>query len=469
MTRLSSGQGTRAAPAFWPLTPIEELDLYLESPAEPSLIHMETLAPGHLDRAALEAALAGVLAADPAAWRRLAATSRWHRRLRWEAAAPVPPAGAAAGDGHSAPGPDAGLLTVAGWRSASQLAALREWLSAWPIPLRDRPLRLILAAGPEHDVVILQTHHAAFDGISSLALLTEIAAAYAVLAPGDAGRSDGLDGLAGTVPLPAPRPSLPAAGPARTGRISRIAGRLPGTVTRVAAHTALPGRPGYGAVFGSLPVPRPARQGSGPFPTVNDLLVAALIAAVDRWNAAHGRRGGRIRVSVPVNDRDPRSRWAGPGNQTRLIRVTAGARDRADPALLLRHVAAQTRASRQQPAGGLDAASRLLAAGWAPAVIKRRTARLARRVAAPLCTDTALVSNLGVIPGPPSFSGTGTEPLWFCGPSQMPRGLGVGAVTTAGRLHLSVHYRHALLDSGAAADFTALYRQVLTEMAGRPE
>ena len=44
--------------------------------------------------------------------------------------------------------------------------------------LNDTAARLLLAVGPEHDVVILQTHHAAFDGISSLALLSAICAAY---------------------------------------------------------------------------------------------------------------------------------------------------------------------------------------------------------------------------------------------------------------------------------------------------
>jgi NRPS condensation-like uncharacterized protein len=217
-----------------------------------------------------------------------------------------------------------------------------------------------------------------------------------------------------------------------------------------------------------MPVPRPGRHGSGPFPTVNDLLVAALIATVDRWNTAQGARSERIRVSVPVNARAERNRWTGPGNQSRLIRVTASGRDRADPGRLLARVAAQTRAGKQRPSGGLDATSRLLATGWAPAAVKRAAARLARRIAAPVCTDTALLSNLGVLPDPPSFSGDGTEPVWFSGPAQMPRGLGVGAVTTAGRLHLCVHYQHALLDRSAAADFTALYCRTLGEMAGRP-
>jgi NRPS condensation-like uncharacterized protein len=237
-------------------------------------------------------------------------------------------------------------------------------------------------------------------------------------------------------------------------------------VTRVAARTALPGRPGYGSVHRSMPVPRLDRHGSGPFPTVNDLLVAALIATVERWNAAQGARSERIRISVPVNARDRRDRWAGPGNQSRLIRVSASRGERSDPARLLAQAAAQTRAGKQRRSGGLDATSRLLATGWAPAAIKRTAARLARRVAAPLCTDTALLSNLGVLPDPPSFSGDGSEPIWFSGPAQMPRGLGVGAVTTGGRLHLCVHYRHALLDRSAAADFTALYCRTLGEMAG---
>jgi NRPS condensation-like uncharacterized protein len=451
MTVVRSARG-RAGSASWPLTPIEELDLYLDSAADPSLIQLELLVGMHLDVAILAAALAKVLAGDPAVRRHLEATSRWRRRLRWET---------------GAPGRADGVLTVARWRSPGQLAALREWVAGWPIPLCDRAVRLVLAAGPEHDVVILQTHHAAFDGISSLALFTAIGAAYRE--------------RAGGLPTSGPRAVPPlttrpfgTTDPARARgagciprALTRIAGRLPGAATRIAAHSARPGRPGYGYVQRSLPVPRPAREGSGPFPTVNDLLVAALIRTVDRWNTAHGRGGGRIRVSVPVSDRGHGKGWADPGNQTRLIRITACRRERADPGRLLAHVAAQTRAAKRRPTAGLDAMSRLLATGWAPAAVKGPTVRLARYLAAPLCTDTALLSNLGVISCPPCFSG-GTEPLWFSGPARMPPGLGVGAVTIAGQLHLCVHYRHALLDPDAAADFTALYCEALGELTGSP-
>jgi len=454
MTAVRSARG-RAGPASRPLTPIEELDLYLDSAADPSLIQLELLVGMHLDVAILAAALTTVLAGDPAVRRHLEATSRWRRRLSWET---------------GAPGRADGVLTVARWRSPGQLAALREWVAGWPIPLCDRAVRLVLAAGPEHDVVILQTHHAAFDGISSLALLTAIGAAYRE-------RAGGLPSSGPqAVPALTTRP-FGTADPAgargadwftrMTRALTRIAGRLPGAATRIAAHSARPDRPGYGYVQRSLPVPRPAREGTGPFPTVNDLLVAALIRTVDRWNTAHGRGCGRIRVSVPVSDRGHRKGWTDPGNQTRLIRITACRRERADPGRLLAHVAAQTRAAKRRPTAGLDATSRLLATGWAPAAVKGPAVRLARYLAAPLCTDTALLSNLGVISCPPCFSG-GTEPLWFSGPARMPRGLGVGALTIAGQLHLCVHYRHTLLDRDAAADFTALYCEALGELTGSP-
>jgi NRPS condensation-like uncharacterized protein len=457
VTTLSGAPDVRAAGESWPFAPIEELDYYLETAVEPSLVQLETHVQGHLDPAALASALAGALAADPAARRHLATTCRWHRRLRWGAAAPVIRAGALA-----AP------LTITSWDSAAELATLREWLSGWPIPLHDGAVRLILAAGPDRDVVILQTHHAAFDGISSVNLLAAICATYRRHAHVTAGSR--LEAGSSPPPgIPPARPTQPPR-PARPSRPERQRVlRVPGAVTRIVPQDSQPGRSGYGSVRRRVLVPRPVRRGSGPFPTVNDLLVTALVMTVDRWNAAHGRRSGPIRIGIPVNDRDPRHRWAGSGNQTRLIRITARPGERADAATLLAHVAAQTRAARRHPRPGLDAASRLLATGWAPTAVKRRTARLVQRLAAPVGTDTSVISNLGLIPDPPSFSGSGREPLWFSGPARMPRGLGVGAATVGGLLHLCVHYRHALLGPAAAERFTAMYCRALDDLVGLPQ
>ena len=238
-------------------------------------------------------------------------------------------------------------------------------------------------------------------------------------------------------------------------------------MTRIAPQGGQAGRPGYGFVLIADTVPRPVSDGDGPRPTVNDLLVAALCLAIDRWNTARGQASGQISVTVPVNGRAAAQRWQGDGNLSWLTRVVTGPSHRADPSLLLRHVATQTRVARERGrTHRTDAMSRLLATGWAPMVVKQRVARLIRGLAAPVLTDTSLVSNLGLLPEAPTFDGSGTEPLWLAPLCPMPKGLALGAVSVAGRLYLSVRYRLALLDRAAADDFTACFRAALGELTG---
>jgi NRPS condensation-like uncharacterized protein len=451
--------GPLPGPAVQRLTPIEELDYLLDRPWEPNLVLWETHTHGHLDRAILAEAVSAALGADSGARRRLAATPRWGRRLYWR---PAPARAGADGD----------LLTVATWHTPGELDALRERLFAWPICLDDAVVRVVLAVGPGHDAVIMQVHHTAFDGISSLRLLGAIARAY----------RERLSSTRHLHPVPDPPPShkepketpAPSATedpPSAPRLVTRAQTRAwPGTVTRIAPQAGQPDRPGYGFVLISDIVTRPAPRGDGLRPTVNDLLVAALCLAIDRWNAAHGRVSGQISVTIPVNGRAAGQRWQGDGNLSWLIRVVTTPAQRAAPDALIASVAAQTRAAKERGrTGGTDALSRLLATGWAPVLVKRCVARLIRGLAAPMLTDTSLVSNLGVLPDPPSFDGRGTEPLWLAPPCPMPRGLSVGAVTVAGRLHLSVRYRLVLLDHAAAEDFTACLRAALTELAPPPE
>lgn len=129
-------------------------------------MHLETHVPARLDRAVLARALAAALDADPEARRRLASSSPWRRHPRWEASC----AGSAG-------------LRVVTWRDPGELDALRESLTTEPIPLGEHVARLTLAAGPDRDVLFLQVHHAAFDGVSALALLSAIGDAYRSLTP----------------------------------------------------------------------------------------------------------------------------------------------------------------------------------------------------------------------------------------------------------------------------------------------
>jgi NRPS condensation-like uncharacterized protein len=441
----------------------DELASYYDAPGEPSNVHLEARVPGHLDAAALRAATEAALAAQPRARARRAARGWWRLRQVWEVPAR----------------PDRDPVTSATWADEAELERERErFLAAAPSLDRSPSLRVLLAAGPGEDRVILNAHHSALDGLSCLDLLCSIARHY----PGRAGGADAADadarGMnadgagplgADTGPVPVPRPGPTAA---RSGR-PRPAGRRPAGVARIAAdRPGGDGRDRWGSVFRLLP-PRPVPTARPGRATVNDLLIAALIVAIGRWNAEHGRPGGRIRITMPVNSRAPGSDGAA-GNLSRLTSVAAMAPAGIDPAAdlsaqlsaLIADVAGQTRSAKDHDGPQVDPVSRTWAAAWAPPAVKRRLLRLGLRTAGRLVCDTSLVSNLGVVAEPPRFGGLAVSGLWFSTSAHMPRGVSAGAVTIGGRLHLCVRCRRALLGEAAAARFADGYGAALDDITG---
>jgi NRPS condensation-like uncharacterized protein len=416
----------------------DQLSCYYDTPAEPCNVHIEVRVPAHLDPAALRRATAAALAAQPRALVRRAARG-WWRRYAWE----VPRR------------PDCDPLTAATWAEETELARERARFLAVAPPLGSSPpVRILLASGPGEDRIILNAHHAALDGISCLDLVRSVAHHY----------SGGAGEPAGTA-APAPAQQTPDK---RAGR----AGARPRRAARIAADTG-PGRArrdqsGYGFLL--LPgaaVPADHRDGPGPNATVNDLLIAALIVAIGRWNGSHARPSGRIRITMPVNSRPPDGAGAA-GNLSRLAAVTAQAPpDGSDLSALISEVAAATRSAKDHPGPQVDPVSRALARAWCPPVVKRRLLRLALRTAGPRLCDTSLLSNLGVVPEPIRFGNVPATGLWFSTSAHMPRGLSVGAVTIGGNLHLCLRYRRALFSEPAAGRFRDVYRAALDDVTSQ--
>jgi NRPS condensation-like uncharacterized protein len=447
-TRHAAGPGPRAVPADpgasafrqtlrrAPFGIADELSCYYDAPAEPCNVHIEVRVPGHLDSRALREATAAALAAQPRALVRRA-PGAWWRRYAWEV-----------------PGqPDCDPVTTATWADEDELAGVRaRFLSTAP-PLRSSPpLRILLVAGPGEDRVILNAHHAALDGLSSLELLRGVARHY----PGGPAAGAPADAPAAAPGMIPPTQPPGVRGGARQGRADRIAAdRPPGRAA---------GLPGYGfLLLPGRPVPAGRRAGGG---TVNDVLIAGLVVAIARWNGAHGRPPGLIRITMPVNAR-PQGQAGAAGNLSRLTAVSVPApSDGCDLGELVADVAAQTRPAKQQDGPQVDPASRALAAAWWPPAVKRGVLRLALRTAGPLLCDTSLVSNLGVV-GPPRFGAATATGMWFSTSAHMPRGLSVGAVTVGGRLHLCLRYRRALFSEPSAARFAGLYATALENLTSQ--
>jgi NRPS condensation-like uncharacterized protein len=431
----------------------DEMTCYYDRPAEPANVHLEVRVPGSLDPEAIRAGIAEVLGAHPRIMaRRL--PGRWRRGYRWEY--PVPAA--------------ADPVVFAGYAGEDDLDGARDaFLSVSPPLSEAPPVRFMHARGPAGDCLILNAHHAAFDGLSCLRLAREVAAAYRPQAPGAAASA------AAAPNAHVPAPAVPASEAQWRSGVGALLTRGPARLgtTRIAAGSGgAAGRPGYGAhlVTWEGVALTDAVRSTGV--SVNDLLIAALMVTVSDWNGTRGvGRGGRagpglIKITMPVGDKEqagPGGRWA---NLSRLTTVAARISAGALPPDVLAGVARQTTAAKAANGPQLDLASRVLAAVPLPVTVKHALLRSALLVAGPLICDTSLVSNLGQV-GDLMFGGAPASQAWFSTSAHMPRGLSLGAVTSGGALRLAFRYRRALMSGQDAAEFAGMYTKALDQFTGR--
>jgi len=430
----------------------DELTCYYDRPVEPANVHVEARVPGGLDEAAIRAAVQAVLADEPGVLVRRAATSRWQRGYFWEFAAE----------------PDADPVRVASYADETELAALRSELLSLSPPLRVAPpVRFLLASGPGGAALILNAHHARFDGLACLRLFRAVAAKYTEICGGPAAAVP-----AGSESAPVSRgPAQAASAPAvKTG---------PGRVTRIVSEPEQ-GPAATQAGYGVLEVSWDGLAAAkGLRTSVNDLLITALAITIGEWNQAHDSTPGLIKITMPVGDAAQAGsggKWA---NRSRLTAVTVRLSPATTPTGLLEDVASQTGYAKNHDGAQVDLFSRTLAAAPVPVAAKYRLLRLALAIGGPFLCDSCLVSNLGVIepiqfgavqargddpPDPPAVSAT---EVWFSTSAHMPRGLSLGVVTSGGQLRLTFRYRRALFSDSAAESFASRYRAALDRLTGR--
>jgi len=402
-----------------PFGVVDELNCYFDSPAEPNNVHLEAWIPGQLSEERLRAAVAVMLTETPRARVRRASGGWWRAGYGWELPAEA----------------DLDPLTVTVCRDQGELGVVRARFLAAAPALGHSPLfRLLLARGPEYDSLILNAHHAAFDGRSCLLLLRLIADQYSKNVPA---------------------PPRTVAGPP-----APVSGRAPSRRTvRIASQHAHGRASGYGEFLLGWPeVPTVLQPGA----TINDLLIAALIQTIARWNAARNQRPGRVQITMPVDIRPPGGE-AELGNLSRLCTVTV---DPAGTADLTAAVSEQTAWAKTHPGPAVSPMLAAAARAPLPVAVKRGLVRLALRSLGSLACDTSLLSNLGAVVDPPWFEALSPSRMWFSTSAHMPRGLSVGAVTVHGRLQLCFRYRNALFDKPAAHDFATEYTVALSELAG---
>ncbi|HEX2274089.1 MAG TPA: hypothetical protein VHG90_09485 [Acidimicrobiales bacterium] len=414
-----------------PLGPLDEAILYLDSPSEPWSVHLEVQLGGVLDETRLRWAVRTALHRHPRAAARLVATSRPGRRPEW----------------HATPAPSLDAFDVLPCEGDDDLAAAREELLSRPFSLEASPpllVRLLRHRGG--DVVMLNLHHAAGDGMAALVFLQSVARAY--------------DGRPDAVTDPAPSPVVTPGVCRRLAAVVAEVLRAARPSARIASDGGR-GVPGYALHFLRLDAPRTralretARDGL----TVNDLLVAALHLTVARWNAEHASPCRRLSVLMPVNLR-PRRQWReGFGNLTFMVPVVTLPRHRVSPSATVDAVRRRTRRIKEHGAAAAVAGC-LRHVQSLPAVARRGIVRLAARERV---MPTTLLSNLGALEHDLDF-GPGVGPpthVWFSPPAKMPLGLAIGALTANDQLHVVLRVRHPLLGPEARGRLAASYESAL--------
>jgi hypothetical protein len=315
------------------------------------------------------------------------------------------------------------------------------------------PLRVLLARHSAGDVLMLNVNHAASDAFGALRVLRCIARAYAC----DAGPDAPLDFLA-VRDLPvrpaSARVSVWARSYTRAVEWLRDILEQP---ARLAADE--PGdQIGYGYHMVGLSAEETARVVDVTRSrTSTNVLMAALHLAIGEWNLQHGAPGRRISALVQANLRPPEWREDPVANFSVTARMSTHGRDRDDPVSALKAISAQAaRNSRTRTGIALIGALERngLLALWAKQSIVVLEPLTGNRL-----VDCTVLCNLGWLDEAPSFGPDAGETveLWFSTPARAPLSLCLGAVTVAGRLHLTFRFPHRLFSADATRRFADCY------------
>jgi NRPS condensation-like uncharacterized protein len=424
-----------------PLSLLDELYLNLDRDREPWTVHYELRLGMHLDAERLSSAIVTAADTHPLARSRLAPWRFQDRGYDWEIADRL----------------DEVPLRLVVCDDEAALDQERERLFCTsPSLAAAPPFMILLARRADGDSVMLNLHHAAGDGISAARLLLSIARAYA-------GEDD---------PIPPLDPlavhdvrGLAAARSARE-RTARRRAMLSASWRPIVqpARVARDGgdnRRAYGFESFALSADQ-SRSLFARHPkstTVNDVLLAGLAIAIGRWNAEHGRSARPIALSMPVNLRPAEWQREIFSNFASWVTVWVRPRRGEDLDSVVRRVAQSTRVIKRDRLGGM--AVDLLLMPSRLMIAAKRWLQNMKTFTASTVVDTASLSNLGTLdPLPPLFDASEMA-VWFSPPSQMPLGVGVGAVTLRDRLYVTMRYRHAQFDRAAARRFAELYREVL--------
>ena len=425
-----------------PLTWQDQAVADLEHWSDPWNIQLEVASAEALDADRLSDAVRAACTRHPLMGARLERGGPWAARSSWRPGAALPV--------------EVRTVDVS---SDGELDELRSELYGVHFDLTEGPLlRVVLVRRTgEDDLVLFCAAHPVVDGIGLLRFVLSVTRAYRELPdPGD------------PVPLSQARDLQrlirPASWSERVLRAGEGGAKLLGALNppaRVAPDSALrEDRPGLthwsldSSVLGDLDEVR------APGVTLNDVLLAGVMIAVQQWNDQRHRGADKVQLFMPVSLRPPEWSTEIVSNLVSYASISTTRSERSDLASAALFVSRRTRpVVRTGAARGTQDLLR-----WVdplPLAIKDQMPRLLT-LTGDRFVDTAVVSNLGRPATVPSFTDDEAPALRFTPPCWSAASISLGAVSSGDTLHLGLRHRLSTLDRDAGRRFAELVTQVLT-------
>lgn len=427
-----------------PFNLLDSSFLNVELTDEPLNIHVELQFEGRIDRDRLRSAIATACARHPMA---RAKVEPFH-------------AGAVTNYWQITDEPEREVLFAHAVSSDDELAVVRDRIvSAQPDYLQSPALEVHLIVGPESDSLITVLNHIIADGLSAFRFLNSVMRAY----------GDEDDPVPDFDPL-SKRDLKQLVGSKNLAEAAKRLGALVKTLVqsveppaRVRGQGALGQEAGYGVELLALSKEETAQFMSRRVKpaTVNDMLMAAMLLTIRRWNADSGSGGGsRVSTMMPINIRPSEWWFEVVGNYSSYVTINLFRHCPDDFEGAVRMV--QKQSSELKDAGASGTLIDLLdIPKWLPAGLKGQLRYITPTLAANM-VDTTWVSNLGRLAEPPSMGDAGrVKAFYFSPPSPKPMGLALGVACVADRLYLSFRYRRSLLSPDATRAFVSQFKALL--------
>lgn len=327
----------------------------------------------------------------------------------------------------------------------------------------DVPFRLMVTREPDGDRLLVCTSHVPCDGIGALRLTRSVCQAYR----GETPDSDPVDFETARGALEDVRPSSLMERLEQIGNAAKHLGNTVDGPDRIAKDGTTEDE-GCGFVHEGLDgLTEKVVKNRPDGVSVNDVLLANLHTTIDGWNRRHRDPADKISLMMPVNLRPTDWFYGVVGMYALFETVSTKPPDRRDTDSVLQEVARQTTKIKERDTAVSFLESLRLIHPETPVGVRGQMPELLKGLGSRL-VDTAVLSNLGVVPEPvPSLTGDGPEAVWFSPPCQTPTTLGLGVVTAGGSINLSFRHAFSVFDRGGARDFADLYVENLTDMVAR--